>query len=277
LYKIFKAQIDKGFPVVCMLCMQNDTVSLKHCVILCTISKVNNRKNISNFSSHLERLHKNDHRLKEIKTKEDRLVEAATKNGVDSLTNNKSDTGDIKKLLNTQEVGVVVKEFESNLYKCIVSMGAAARQIENKELRELLKFTADMGSILNNKSHHHINVSRKKFNQLKFQSFCHTVMNTQCFVEYCRQYYRETTQNESTPFINVLHDIWSKDLSEVLGVSITFIDPTSFIYYRYAIGIQTVINHKSAYIVDKINGILSRMNIESGDIWRAINDNANAA
>jgi hypothetical protein len=60
-------------------------------------------------------------------------------------------------------------------------------------------------------------------------------------------------------------------------VSITFIDPATFIYYRYAIGIQTVINHKSAYIVDKINGILSRMNIESSDIWRAINDNANAA
>jgi hypothetical protein len=156
LYKIFKAQIDKGFPVVCMLCMQNTSVSLKHCVILCTINKNSNRKNISNFSSHLERLHKNDPRLKEIKTKEDRLVEAATKNVVDSLVGNKNDNGDIKKLLNTQEVGVVVKEFESKLYKTIVSMGAAARQIENKELRDLLKFTADMGSILNTKSHHQI-------------------------------------------------------------------------------------------------------------------------
>jgi hypothetical protein len=57
-------------------------------------------------------------------------------------------------------VGVVVKEFESKLCKTIVSMGAAARQIENKELRELLKYTADMGSILNTKSH--MNVSRKK-------------------------------------------------------------------------------------------------------------------
>jgi hypothetical protein len=36
-------------------------------------------------------------------------------------------------------------------------------------------------------------------------------------------------------------------------------------------------SHKSAYIVETINNILARMNINSEDIWRAINDNANAA
>jgi hypothetical protein len=227
---------------------------------------------------HLDRIHHDHPKIISLMTKEDKMVADSVKKVVQTLTSDDviQNGASFKKSMNIQEVSTVVKVFQSKLYKAIVSMGAAARQIENTELRELLVYTAEMGGILNNKKQY-MTVGRGKFNQLKYQSFCRSIMHTQCFIEYCRRYYQTKTNCSNTPFINVLHDVWSKDLSEVLGVSICCIDPTNFIYYKGAIGLQTIESHSSVYLIDKINTILGRMNIESSDIWRAVNDNANAA
>jgi hypothetical protein len=143
-------------------------------------------------------------------------------------------------------------------------------------LRELLEYTAEMGSILNSKKGV-MNVSRDHFNTLKHRSFCKTMLTTQCIMEFCQSFYQSQTNNESTPFVNVLHDVWSKEYTEVLGVSIRFIEPTNFIYFRSSIGLQVINSHNSHYIIHKVNEMLSRMNIRKNDIWRSVNDNANSA
>jgi hypothetical protein len=96
-------------------------------------------------------------------------------------------------------------------------------------------------------------------------------------MEFCQSFYQSQTNNESTPFVNVLHDVWSKEYTEVLGVSIRFIEPTNFIYFRSSIGLQVINSHNSHYIIHKVNEMLSRMNIRKNDIWRSVNDNANSA
>jgi hypothetical protein len=64
---------------------------------------------------------------------------------------------------------------------------------------------------------------------------------TQVFIQCCQDYYQKATNCPGTPFVDVLHDAWSKTLSdEVLGVSITFIDPLSYIFFWAAVGLQDI-------------------------------------
>jgi hypothetical protein len=120
-------------------------------------------------------------------------------------------------------------------------------------------------------------MSSVRFTQLKYESFCKMVKNTQLFTEFCREYYRTKANNNYTPFINVLHDVWTKSNAEILGVSICFIDPKKFIFFRLAVGLQQIKTKNSIEVARTINNILGRINIVTEDIWRGINDNATAA
>jgi hypothetical protein len=145
----------------------------------------------------------------------------------------------INQQLNAQQMINIENEFQCKLYRTIVSMGAAARHIENPELRDMLMFTALHGSTLTARKNI-LNVGRGKFNKLKYDIFCRTMAGTQLFIQFCRDYCKEHTNCSSTPFVSVLHDVWSKNWTDVIGVSLCFIDPANFIFYRAAIGLQEI-------------------------------------
>jgi hypothetical protein len=82
---------------------------------------------------------------------------------------------------------------------------------------------------------------------------------------------------DGTPFISILHDVWTKNNSEILGVSIGFIDPVSFGAVQLAVGLLEITTKDSKKMVDHVNKILDRLEITGSDVWRGISDNTNAA
>jgi predicted component of type VI protein secretion system len=86
------------------------------------------------------------------------------------------------------DINLTLDKFQELWYKAIVSIGAASSTVENKELRALLEFTAHNGSALWSRQNC-FRMSRVRFTQLKYESFCKIIKSTQLFTEFCREYY----------------------------------------------------------------------------------------
>jgi hypothetical protein len=85
------------------------------------------------------------------------------------------------------------------------------------------------------------------------------IKSTQLFTEFCREVYRQKTNTNYTPFINVLHDCWTKSNAEIIGVSICFIDPKKFVLFRLVVGLQEIKTKNSEEVARAINNILGRL------------------
>jgi hypothetical protein len=83
------------------------------------------------------------------------------------------------------DINLTIDKFQELWYKAIVSIGAASSTVENKDLRALLEFTAHNGSALWSRQSC-FQMSRVRFTQLKYKSFCKMIKSTQLFPEFCR-------------------------------------------------------------------------------------------
>jgi hypothetical protein len=258
---------DNEYPlVVCMFCFRNPKKLLFDCIVGL------HKNNVSNFTTHLEKKHKKEPLVKSLKLPSKNAENKAAAKVANSVCSKST----VHEQIMSGDINVTVDKFQEFWYKAIVSIGAASSTVENKDLRSLLEFTARNGSALWTRQNC-FRMSRLRFTQLKYESFCRMIKNTQLFAEFCREFYRKNTNTNYTPFINVLHDCWTKSNAEIVGVSICFIDPKKFVLFRLAVGLQEVKTKNSVEIANVINNILGRINIVTEDIWRGINDNATAA
>jgi hypothetical protein len=236
-------------PVVCMFCFNNPKKPLYNCVVGI------HKNNVSNFMTHLEKKHSKEPKVLMLKLPSKKAEEKAANKVAASVCSKNSGLTVHDKIMKG-DINLTIDKFQELWYKAIVSIGAASSTVENKDLRALLEFTAHNGSALWSKKAYCFRMSRVRFTQLKYESFCKMIKSTQLFTEFCRELYRTKTNNNYTPFINVLHDVWTSRNAEILGVSICFIDPKKFILFWLAVGLKQIKNKNSVEVARVINSIL---------------------
>ena len=93
-----------------------------------------------------------------------------------------------------------------------------------------------------------------------------------------REYYLAATGGAvSPPFICVMQDGWDSKDHDICGVSIQFADPDTFQLITSAVGLQRCSSKKAVPMANQIEKILLRFGILLSDVFRCVNDTANAA
>ena len=100
------------------------------------------------------------------------------------------------------------------------------RTINKQDFWDMLMYSHNTGALFEHLVEKDLNFGQRKFEQIHSNSICNTIMVISSFIERSRHFYKDSTGKQQG-FISVCHDLWDGKIRELLGLSITFIDPIS--------------------------------------------------
>jgi hypothetical protein len=151
----------------------------------------------------------------------------------------------------------VIPEAQFLLYKFFNMSNVAMEQASSPYLQRFIHHVIDNASYLKERKRE-ISFSKYKFKNCELKFFGSFVETVKSMVSSAREAYSKEFSLPTVPFLNISHDGWDSVDHHVLGVSIHFIKPSSWIEVSLAVGLQRVNSKKSADMVIAISNILNR-------------------
>jgi hypothetical protein len=225
------------------LCWQRTDRSLASCFV----SIVN--KNYSNAWSHLQTKHKQEEYPK--------LCSSATI-VVDS---EKAGLGGMKQNLISDFKSEGFQQASSkialtHLYRFFNDANIAIDQSNNNNLRQFVSYIIDNASSLRQRKTE-CYFSKYKYKKYEVEVF-HDFLNLlRKLIAYTREHYNHNLKTK-IPFLYVAHDGWDSNDYDILGVSIHFVLPNSWLPISLSVGLQRISSKKSDYTSKMILECLER-------------------
>ncbi len=167
----------------------------------------------------------------------------------------------------------VLRELHELMYVCCNDLNLPIVTVLKPAWRNLMKAVSKKGHLVTDEE---LCIGKQKYLIVQAESFAGTLSTIFLMVERTANYYDETTGNHFG-FISVSHDLWDGSKRELLGLSISFVDPLDAKFYQVPVGLLEAKSKKAKEVADQSLKLLSRIGITQSHLYRPINDTTNAA
>ena len=170
----------------------------------------------------------------------------------------------------------IISNLHHHIYTFINDCNLPALTIEKPIFWKMLMEMHKTGTMLESLSESEVKIGQRKFEHIRNNSISMTVATISQFINRVKHFYKEST-GKAQGFICVCHDLWDGKFRELLGLSITFIDPLSMELFLIPVGLITAKGKRAAIVSEQSLSILAGFSISQEDLFRPINDTTNSA
>ena len=138
----------------------------------------------------------------------------------------------------TQSKDDLIKSLHSLIYNFINDNNLPMCTIDKQDFWDMLMYSHNTGALFEHLVEKDLKFGQRKFEQICSNSISNTIMVISSFIKHSRRFYKDSTGKQQG-FISVCHDLWDSKFRELLGLSITFIDPISMELFLIPLGLIT--------------------------------------
>ena len=126
------------------------------------------------------------------------------------------------------------------------------RTIDKQDFWDVLMYSHNTGALFEHLVEKDLKFGQRKFEQICSNSISNTITVISSFIKRSHRFYKDSTGKQQG-FISVCHDLWDGKFRELLGLSITFIDPISMELFLIPLGLITAKEKKPLLSVNKVS------------------------
>jgi hypothetical protein len=119
-------------------------------------------------------------------------------------------------------------------------------------------------------------LSPKAITKMRVEHYNHFVSVVTQLGRNVRDYWRER-QGKEIKFASICHDIWNGYKKDILGVTLSFVDPRNCVPYMIPIGLVQTFGHTAVHVAAITKTLLQAFGFDNTDLCSSINDNTTAA
>ena len=124
--------------------------------------------------------------------------------------------------------------------------------IDKQDVWDMLMYSHNTGALFEHFVEKDLRFGQRKFEQIRSNSISNIIMVISSFIQCSRRFYKDSTGKQQG-FISVCHDLWDSRFRELLGLSITFINPISMELFLIPFGLITAKGKKPLLSVNKVS------------------------